>query len=260
MGSGPRIRVGCCGFSTARSIYFRTLPVVEIQQTFYQPPQPCTIEGWRAEAPDGFEFTLKAWQLITHEASSPTYRRLKQRLRDIDRPKVGSFRWTDLTQRAWQTTREAARLLNARKVVFQCPASFRPTDENKDRMREFFSRIPRLNLTCIWEPRGTWLDDDIRALCEELDLIHCVDAFKASPATVPQKGSELRYYRLHGPTGKSASYSDPELKWLAGLAAETEGHAYFMFNNIRMFEDARRFQEMLAEGLEPAAGPQPVVE
>ena len=38
---------------------------------FYKPPQVKTLEGWRAEMPEGFEFTLKAWQFITHEAQQP---------------------------------------------------------------------------------------------------------------------------------------------------------------------------------------------
>jgi len=51
--------------------------VVEVQQTFYQIPRIATGKRWREEAPPDFEFTMKAWQLITHEPSSPTYRRLR---------------------------------------------------------------------------------------------------------------------------------------------------------------------------------------
>ncbi|MFQ5882008.1 MAG: DUF72 domain-containing protein [Candidatus Methylomirabilales bacterium] len=56
---------------------FRRFPVVELQQTFYQPPRLKTVQRWREEVPATFEFTMKAWQLITHEPGSPTYRRLK---------------------------------------------------------------------------------------------------------------------------------------------------------------------------------------
>ena len=70
------IWVGCCGFPIAKSKYYAQFKLVEVQQTFYQPPRVKTLEKWRAEAPPDFEFTLKAWQLITHEPKSPTYRRL----------------------------------------------------------------------------------------------------------------------------------------------------------------------------------------
>jgi uncharacterized protein YecE (DUF72 family) len=38
------------------------LQVVEVQQTFYQPPRVATLEKWRLDAPANFEFTLEAWQ------------------------------------------------------------------------------------------------------------------------------------------------------------------------------------------------------
>jgi hypothetical protein len=149
------IKVGCCSFTVARPKYFQTFLVVEIQQSFYQPPKQDTVKRWRDKAPADFEFTLKACQLITHEASSPTYRRLKEPLSQKQRGQVGSFRATEVVRWAWETTLQMARLLVADKVVFQCPASFVPTNENMERMREFFSNINREGVTCIWEPRGS---------------------------------------------------------------------------------------------------------
>jgi uncharacterized protein YecE (DUF72 family) len=72
--------VGCCGFPIKREIYYQNISVVEIQQTFYHLPQIATGRRWKDEAPLGFEFAMKAWQLITHEPSSPTYRKLRMDL------------------------------------------------------------------------------------------------------------------------------------------------------------------------------------
>jgi uncharacterized protein YecE (DUF72 family) len=66
------LRIGCCGFPLSLSRYAKIFRVVEVQQTFYQPPLTRTLERGRARVPSEFEFTLKAWQLITHEATSPT--------------------------------------------------------------------------------------------------------------------------------------------------------------------------------------------
>jgi len=71
------IRLGCCGFARGMKNYFKKFEMVEVQQTFYQPPKIETALKWRKDAPDDFEFTLKAWQLITHTPRSPTYRRAK---------------------------------------------------------------------------------------------------------------------------------------------------------------------------------------
>src|SRR5688572_1186578 len=69
------VRVGLCGFTMAIEDYPLRFPVVEVQQTFYQPPRDETMRGWLAATPKDFEFTLKAWQLVTHPGASPTYRR-----------------------------------------------------------------------------------------------------------------------------------------------------------------------------------------
>jgi uncharacterized protein YecE (DUF72 family) len=69
------MKLGMCGFTIGAAAYYRQFPVVEVQQTFYDPPPMATIEKWRAQAPADFEFTMKAWQVITHFGTSSTYRR-----------------------------------------------------------------------------------------------------------------------------------------------------------------------------------------
>jgi len=53
------IHVGC-GFCMRQKEYFRTFHVIEIQQTFYQPPQEATLRHWRQAVPRESEFALKA--------------------------------------------------------------------------------------------------------------------------------------------------------------------------------------------------------
>lgn len=65
--------VGTCGFAESHGDTFRDFGIVEVQQTFYQPPRIAMVERWRTEAPGHFVFTFKAWQLLTHEATSPAY-------------------------------------------------------------------------------------------------------------------------------------------------------------------------------------------
>jgi uncharacterized protein YecE (DUF72 family) len=79
------IEIGCCGFPCSREKYFRDFKIIEIQQTFYQPPQISLVKKWRNEAPEDFEFTIKAWQLITHPVSSQTYKKLKEKFGEDDK-------------------------------------------------------------------------------------------------------------------------------------------------------------------------------
>ena len=100
------------------------------------------------------QFCIKAWQLITHTAASPTYRRLRSPIAVNERDSVGSFRQTDQVWQAWQRTLEIARTLEARVVLFQCPKSFLPTSENLTNFSAFFRRVERESFRLAWEPRG----------------------------------------------------------------------------------------------------------
>jgi uncharacterized protein YecE (DUF72 family) len=236
--SRPSVKVGCCGFRSSRESYYGLLPAVEVQHTFYQPPRLETLEKWRKDAPAGFEFTLKAWQLITHQSSSPTYRRLKRELTDTEREETGSFRPTDIVKEAWEFTHHCAKALDARVVLFQCPSSFRPTRENVENMLKFFGPLKRGGLIFCWEPRGSWPRELIKDLCKDLDLWHVVDPFSERTVT-PHRC----YFRLHGRGGWRYSYEDGELEELYSMLPKGR-KSYVFFNNIEMKSDALRFMDI----------------
>jgi uncharacterized protein YecE (DUF72 family) len=230
------IRIGCCGFPKARSVYFAHFDLVEIQQTFYKLPAVETAQRWREEAPADFTFTLKAWQLITHEPSSPTYRKAGLAIPELERERYGAFRATDEVRDAWTRTLKIARVLEARAVVFQCPARFTPTDEHVVNLRAFFGQVDRNALALAWEPRGQWPDELVQALCRELDLIHCVDPFQRLPVH-----GVLAYFRLHGRTRYRYHYTDDDLTQLK-LWCEQHPEVYCLFNNMSMWDDALRLK------------------
>jgi len=236
------IRIGCCGFRSSRESYYGVLDSVEVQHTFYQPPQVATLRRWREEAPAGFEFTLKAWQLITHQASSPTYRRLRRQLTEEEKEGAGFFRPSEVVRGAWELTRECAEALAARAVLFQCPASFKPARENVENMRRFFRGAERGGLAFCWEPRGGWPRELIKELCEELELWHVVDPF-AERTVTPRRC----YFRLHGRKGWRYKYEDGELEELYSMLPR-DAPSYVFFNNVEMLDDAARFDAMAEAG------------
>ena len=113
------MKLGMCGFTIGAAAYFRKFQVVEVQQTFYDPPPLQTIRKWREQAPDAFEFTMKAWQVITHRGTSRTYRRLRRSFDEKDRAEAGGFRVNSTTLAAWDLTLECARALRASAILFQ---------------------------------------------------------------------------------------------------------------------------------------------
>ena len=242
------IKIGCCGFSVAKARYYDHFDVVEMQQTFYQPPALKTAEKWRTEAPENFKFTLKAWQLITHEPSSPTYHRLRIDIPERKKKNYGSFRPTKEVLTAWQKTDEIATVLGTKIIIFQCPASFMPTDEHVDNLRKFFNSIDRKDYIFAWEPRGEWGEKDVKNLCADLNLVHCVDPFKREPAYT----NDIIYFRLHGKGGARYRFTIDDLLWLNEKIVSRRGErpfapTYVMFNNIYMFNDAIHFKEIIKE-------------
>lgn len=238
--AGRALQVGTCGFGLAKEAYGRAFSCVEIQHTFYQPPQIKTLERWRLEMPSEFEFTIKAWQLITHGAKSPTYRRLERKLSETERQEAGYFRSTAIVKEAWETTLASAKALRAKTILFQCPASFKQCEENISSMENFFSSIDRQDLNLCWEPRGSWDTAVVRSICTRLGLWHVVDPLVGRTET-PDK----TYFRLHGRNGWRYQYETGELQELAAALPGNVG--YVFFNNNKMTEDALKFCRVLSD-------------
>lgn len=239
-----RVRIGLCGFTMAMEDYALHFPVVEVQNTFYEPPRNEVMERWRAVTAPGLEYTMKVWQLVTHSAGSPTYRRMKRPLAAGTEP--GFFRDSTAVAEGWQRSVQCATVLNATALLFQCPASFTPERENVGRMRRFFERIERPAARLLWEPRGTrWVTERSLALslCRELDLVHVIDPF----VTAPDPAQPV-YWRLHGIAGPRSSYSDAQLQQLGEMLSAVNNPAppYVMFNNLPRIGDARRFAKLIS--------------
>jgi uncharacterized protein YecE (DUF72 family) len=205
--------------------------------------------------PSGFEFTLKAWQLITHDSKSPTYRRLKRPLDEQERAACGSFRDSAIVRAALERTLHCAKLLRASTLLFQCPASFRPEPDNVARLRHFITHVARPacppGLRLAWEPRGrAWTQQADLAveLCRELQLVYVVDPF----VDAIRETAGAPYLRLHGVTGARHVYTDDELRRLRDM---TPSDAYVMFNNIPRVADAKRFKALLAGAARLSATP-----
>jgi uncharacterized protein YecE (DUF72 family) len=228
------IKVGCCGFPTSMSQYFQNFNIVEINRTFYQYPETKTVEGWRQKAPEQFSFTVKAHQDITHKA------KMKAKNESLS---------------AFERMKQICKTLNSQVLLFQTPCSLTPTVLSDT--EDFFMRINREELALAWETRGpAWqapeTREKLRRTLENLNVAHVTDPFLALPVYV----SEIAYFRLHGLGERMYyyQYTDEELRKLKELTAPYEHktkEVYIFFNNLAMFEDAKRFKQYLTSGAFP---------
>jgi len=228
------------------SRYAELFPIVELQSTFYRLPSIATARGWRERVPEGFLFTLKAFQGVTHPVSSPTWRKAggQRPVENLDR--YGHLRPTEENFECWRRTMEICRAVGAKLCVVQLPPSFTCTDENTRNLSDFFSAVERPVPIGVELRHGSWEEDRpaVEAMLRDVRAIQIVDPLvKALPAR-----SDVSYYRLHG-LGKRLygyRYTDDDLARLKDIvlgAASRE--SYVMFNNISMKEDCLRFSYML---------------
>ncbi|MEM3406102.1 MAG: DUF72 domain-containing protein [Nitrososphaerota archaeon] len=226
------IKIGCCGFPIAKEKYYKEFDLVEINSTFYKIPSIKLAQKWRNEAPENFEYALKAYQGITHDYKME----IKKECLDYLNQMI-----------------ELCKNLKSKILLFQTPASFTPEYLNK--AEKFFSKIKYSELKIVWETRGEkWLEiyDKLSKILEKYSITHVVDPFINKPCYI----NEIAYYRLHGLSKKMYYYkfSDNDLLSLKEKIfnySKKANEIYVLFNNINMYEDSIRFKKLLEKNTLP---------
>ncbi|MEM5778646.1 MAG: DUF72 domain-containing protein [Candidatus Aenigmatarchaeota archaeon] len=240
------IHIGCCGYSYMRpseffgenwkksfrsvlQAYVKLFDSVEINSSFYKIPKISTAEKWRKEANEinkNFIFTVKASNIITH----------------IDKFSGRSV-W------AFNQMKEICKALNAKILLLQSPNSWKPSEENIEKMESFFNKIKREKITITWEPRGKWWDEPnlIKEVCKKFNLINCVDPFRNEALYFGKE--KIAYFRLHGFGLLSMYHYNFSKKELEGLKEKIKSlyvrEIYIMFNNAWCYSNALEFKKLL---------------
>ncbi|MGI8425699.1 MAG: DUF72 domain-containing protein [Actinomycetota bacterium] len=171
------------------SYYSTVLGSVEINYTFRRMPSESTIEGWKTQASDGFRFTLKAPQRITH------WSRLKEVTEDVN----------EFVCRA--------KLLGDRlgTILFQLPPNLK---YERELLEPFLKDLPPDVRYAMEFRHDSWNDDEVRALLTDSDVAYCgADTDDKALAEVPQTAGHV-YLRL-----RKEEYGDDEL---AGWGAKVK--------------------------------------
>jgi uncharacterized protein YecE (DUF72 family) len=215
------ITVGCAGFPVPATRYFKEFLFVEVQETHLSLPGRGTIRRWRREAPEGFRFALLGPRNVGQEG----------------------FRVGKVTETALENIEGVSDALQARMAVFVAPTEFGPTRTNKSVLKEFLVDVRKRFDTVVFEPCEGWDLDDCDDLAEQVGAVVARD-----PLVQGLSKRNVAYYRLHGPAGHKSRYEDPAIERLSEIAAAAEhDNATYVFTNVDMFADAKRFKKALKD-------------
>jgi uncharacterized protein YecE (DUF72 family) len=244
------------------AFYAAHFPLVEVDSTYYAPPSEQTTSLWAGRSPNGFEFNVKAYSLLTGHPTRTAS--LWSDLRDCVLPEhrgqeriYASHLSPEALEEAWRRfisalapLRESGRLAG---LLFQYPPWFHPRRDTRAELERLPERLDGLTAMVEFRsPRWTSTPRDRErtfALLESLELAYvCVDAPPASelprvlavthePAVLRCHGRSDEAWKLVG--GSAAErfrylYDEDELHELAGSArqlAERAGETHVLMNN-----------------------------
>ena len=211
--------VGCAGFAVPATRYFKEYLFVEVQETHLAVPGPGTLRRWRREAPEGFEFALLGPRQVGQEG----------------------FREGKVIETALKQLSDVAAELDASTAIFVAPSDFTASRANRSALKDFLKSVREQFNRIVFEPGSAWDPDDADALAEETRSLAARD-----PLTHGLSKRSVAYYRLPGPAGHKSRYEDPAIEKLAEIAsADLDQEATYVFTNVDMFADAKRFKKAM---------------
>ena len=269
--------------------YASRFPIVEIDSTFYGPPNERNAQLWVERTPPGFVFDIKVFALLTGHGAAPD--RLTPELQDLVPPEAAGKRnvyLRDLPPTAeallWETHRRALAPLQAAgklgAVLFQFPPWFKAGRAGREHIRKAVRELDPFPIAVEFRGGG-WLGDEA-ATARTLSFLESEGAsyvsvdepqgFANSTPPLAVATARTAVVRFHGRNretwqirGRAASdrfnylYDEAELQeWVApiGELAERAAVVHVLFNNNYRDYGVRNARQMTALlGLTAGAAP-----
>jgi uncharacterized protein YecE (DUF72 family) len=189
-------------------------------------PKPGTLAKWRQKLPDGFELALRAPDSCWQSPGGP--------LQASDELDAG-LKWLS----------EAADALHASMVVVATNAAVTTGARDRQRLREYFARIPRTEgRLIVWKPTGLWEAETVQTMATTLSVVGGFDAVDD-----PAPEADVVYASLLA-QGFRRSFSHAQLLDVLGkLQRSGASRAFVTIESGQSFREARLLQA-LSEGRE----------
>jgi uncharacterized protein YecE (DUF72 family) len=175
------------------AFYAQFFNTVEINSSFYRPPNQYAARAWAEKVPDGFRFTAKLWQKFTHpkmfeQATGQTWR--------VNEDDFSAFA---------EGVEPLAAAGKLGVLLAQFPTSFRPDAGTLEYLEQLVRKLKAANFPLAVELRHReWTESEqtsaIRRFMEEQAVAWVMidePRFKTSIRHVPLTSS-VAYFRFHG--------------------------------------------------------------
>jgi uncharacterized protein YecE (DUF72 family) len=196
--------------------YCRKFSTVEINNTFYQLPDPDSIKNWINETPKDFIFTVKANRYITH-------------MKNLKEPQK-------ITKKFFNIIKNFEN--NIGPVLFQLSSNWHV---NIERLENFVPVLPD-NYDYVFELRHpSWFCDEVYGLLRKNNIAFCFHDYDNKKTPLEITSQDLIYIRLHGSNANYKKlYSNNELNWWTKKIAKwtSEGKKIYVFFNNDAFGSA----------------------
>jgi uncharacterized protein YecE (DUF72 family) len=236
------VRVGCSGWQYKHwrgafypadipqtrwfEFYTSCFDTVEINNTFYRLPEAGAFAQWRARAPKGFLYAVKASRFLTH----------MKKLKDP----------VDPLERLFSRAERLGRTLGP--VLYQLPPRW---SVDIDRLATFVRALPKRRRHAIEFRDPSWYTREVFTLLDRHHVALCLHDMAGS-ATGRLAHGPFVYVRFHGPQKYNGRYPDDVLAgWGDWLSAQvTHGRpVYAYFNNdmgAHAPRDAMRLRSLIS--------------
>jgi uncharacterized protein YecE (DUF72 family) len=216
--------------------YSQFFNTVELNSSFYRPPDPGFVYNWTRRVPRGFRFAVKLWQKFTHPRM---YREATGEAAAISQPDVDTFR---------RCLEPLARSGKLGALLAQFPPSFKNDGYGRQIIEALGKTFGQYPLAVELRHRS-WSDDENTARLLRDNNIAWVQIdepkFSSSVAAEVPATADMAYFRFHGRNAKEWWTGDSETRYrylyspdeIAGLAEKVGAAAagaktlFAFFNN-----------------------------
>ena len=145
---------------------------------------------------------------------------------------------------SWARLAALCETLDSQTVLLRTPATFRPSESNRQALKAFMAYRPE-SIHCAWWAEGLWESDpeSTDALCTETGLVRVVDPLGLDDDAEIPSGS-VAYWRLMGRRGMTGRFTDYEMEQLADMVLN-RSNAHIVFTAPSMVGSAGVFSRLI---------------